>query len=77
LLKGANSTGSNVGTGMTAAHSAEPRAPVPVSDAPVVGKGVPPPAVQTAQPTPEEDAAPASQMPGEPLEINVQPAPVE
>ncbi|TDG10347.1 hypothetical protein E1N52_03065 [Paraburkholderia guartelaensis] len=77
LLKSANSTGSNVGTGMTAAHSAQPRASAPVSDAPVVGRGVPPPAVQTAQPTPEEDVAPASQMPGEPLEINVQPGPVE
>ena len=77
LLKSANSTGSNVGTGMTAAHTAQPRAPAPVSEAPVAVKSVPPPAVQTVEPMPEEDVAPTSQMPGEPLEINVQPAPVE
>ncbi|CAB3791989.1 hypothetical protein LMG28688_03428 [Paraburkholderia caffeinitolerans] len=78
LLKSANTTSSNVGTGMTAAHTAPPRATAPVTEAPVVIKSVPPPAVQTEQPTPEQDVAPATQVPSEPqLELNVQPAPVE
>ncbi|WP_434663355.1 hypothetical protein P5W99_24025 [Paraburkholderia sp. A3BS-1L] len=78
FLKSANTTSSNVGTGMTAAHTAQPRAPAPATEAPVVIKSVPPPAVQSEQPTPEEDVAPAAQVPSEPQpEINVQPAPVE
>ncbi|WP_042261597.1 hypothetical protein [Paraburkholderia heleia] len=78
LLKSANTTSSNVGTGMTGAHSAQPGPPAPVSEAPVVVKSVPAPAVHTVAPTPEEDVAPTSQMPGEPQpENSVQPAPAE
>ncbi|MEM5314662.1 hypothetical protein [Paraburkholderia sp. JHI869] len=78
LLKSANNTSSNVGTGMTSVHSAQPSAPAPVSEAPVVIESVPPPAVQTAEPTPEVDFVPASQMPSEPQPENpLQPAPVE
>lgn len=78
LLKSANNTSSNVGTGMTSAHTAQPKAPAPVSEAPVVIKSVPPPAVQNVGPTPEEDVEPASQMPRElQPEISIQPAPVE
>lgn len=78
LLKSANTTSSNVGTGMTGAHTAQPRASAPVSEAPVVIKSVAPPVVQTVEPTPEDDVEPASQMPREPQpENSVQPAPVE
>ncbi|WP_321963477.1 hypothetical protein [Paraburkholderia sp. J7] len=78
LLKSANTTSSNVGTGMTAAHTAQPRASAPVSEVPVVTKSVAPPVVQTVEPTPEEDLEPASQLPREPQPENgIQPAPVE
>jgi hypothetical protein len=87
LLKSANTTSSNVGTGVSGgAHTAQHNAPVRGSEPPVVVKSVPPPAVQSAEPIPENGIEPAPQMPVEqpaeqpvaqPLEIDVQPAPVE
>jgi hypothetical protein len=82
LLKTANTTSSNVGTGVSSgSHTAQHSAPVRGSESPVELKSVQPPAVQTVEPMPENDIAPASQtpveQPGQPLEIDVQPAPVE
>jgi hypothetical protein len=79
LLKSANTTSSNVGTGVSSgSHAVQNSAPVRGSEPPVVVKSVPPPAVQSIDPMPDSNLEPAPQTPNEqPLEIDVQPAPAE
>jgi hypothetical protein len=79
ILKSANTTASNVGTGVSSgSHTEQRSAPVPGSEPHVVIKSVQPPAVQSVEPIPEEDGEPAPQIPVEPPpENSVQPAPVE
>ncbi|MFL9936194.1 hypothetical protein P0D88_45940 [Paraburkholderia sp. RL18-103-BIB-C] len=79
ILKSANTTASNVGTGVSSgSHTEQRSAPVRGSEPHVVIKSVQPPAVQSVEPIPEEDGEPAPQIPVEPPpENSVQPAPVE
>jgi len=83
LLKSANTTSSNVGTGVSSGnHTAQHGAPVRGSEPSVVIKSVPPPAVQSVEPMPVNNSEPAPLTPVEqpveqPMEIDVQPAPVE
>ncbi|SIT41144.1 conserved exported hypothetical protein [Paraburkholderia ribeironis] len=87
ILKSANTTASNVGTGVSSgSHTEQHSAPVRTSEPQVVIRSVQPPAVQSVQapavqsvePIPEEDGEPATQIPVELQPDNtVQPASIE
>jgi hypothetical protein len=79
ILKSANTTASNVGTGVSSgSHTEQRSAPVRGSEPHVVTTSVQPSAVQSVEPIPEEDVEPALQMPVEPQPVNrARPAPVE
>ncbi len=91
VLKSANTTTSNVGTGLsTDRHSArapiveapvalESKRPATVESVapPVVDKSIHPATVQSIEPLPEEEGQPAAENSVEsPLELSIQPAPV-
>ncbi|EDZ99466.1 hypothetical protein BH160DRAFT_5227 [Burkholderia sp. H160] len=78
LLKSANTTSSNVGTGVSSgAHTAMHSAPAAVSESPVQIREVQPAAAQSVEPLPEEDVEPEPQMPSEnQTENSVQRAPL-
>jgi len=79
LLKSANTTSTNVGTGVSSgSHAVQPSAPVRAAEPSVVVKSVQPPAVQSVEPMPEDDVVPALQSPVERQPENgLQPDPVE
>jgi hypothetical protein len=79
ILKSANTTSSNVGTGLTAgAHTGPHAAPTRSAEPHVVVKSVQPPAVQSVEPIPEGNAAPAPQTPANAQpEFRVEPIPVD
>ncbi|MEM5328330.1 hypothetical protein VSR34_17300 [Paraburkholderia sp. JHI2823] len=66
LLKSANTTSTNVGTGVSSgAHTAQPNAPVRSSEPSVVTRDAQPAAVQSVEPMEEDDVGPAMQSPVE------------
>ena len=77
ILKSANTTTSNVGTGLSTGFSTDLHsAPVPGVEPPVVVRSIQPPAVQSIEPLPEEEVPPAPENSVEPSpEQSVQPAP--
>jgi len=86
ILKSANTTTSNVGTGLSSATSSQqhgaPVAPAaaaePPSEPPAVARSVPPPAVQNVEPIPGQNLQLELQTPGEPTPgESVEPAPAE
>ena len=73
VLKSANTTTSNVGTGLSTDLRG---APAPIIDEPVVVKSIRPAAVESVEPLPEDEGQPATENSVEPPpEQGVQPAP--
>jgi hypothetical protein len=79
ILKSANTTSSNVGTGLSGgSHTGQHTAPTRSAEPHVVVKSVQPPAVQSVEPIPEGNLEPAPQTPANAQpEFRVEPAPID